>query len=398
MPYLSLLNRRHAKPLLISAAIVALAGAAGVTALSSLLMGGGPAHSQAAPPAAPVTVAIVKTQNVTAWNDFSGHLEAVDQVDIRPRVDGAIKAIHFREGALVHAGDLLVTIDPAPYEAQAASARADVAAAQARLTLATSEQARAQRLFSDHAIAQSELESRTNDLKAAEAGLDAARARLQIANLNLSYTQVRAPVSGRVGRIEVTVGNLVAAGPQAQALTSLVSVSPIYASFDADEGVIDRMLGDLRQQGGESQLTRVPVTLDDGGQTLNGHLQLIDNQFDSASGTLRVRAVFDNADGRLIPGQFVRVRLGAAATHPAILVSELAIGTDQDKRFVYVVGQDHKAVYREVRLGASIGNGLRIVTDGLKDGDRVVIDGIQHIAPGAAVTEKVAALPAPPSA
>lgn len=397
MPYLSSLaavTRRHNKLLLISAAVIALAGAAGVVALSS----GGQAHSQAAPQAAPVTVAIVRTQNITAWNDFSGHLEAVDRVDIRPRVDGAIKAIHFREGALVKAGDLLVTIDPAPYAAQAASARADVAAAQARLTLAQSEQARAQRLFGDHAIAQSELESKTNDLKAAEAGLDAARARLQVANLNLSYTQVRAPVSGRVGRIEVTVGNLVAAGPQAQALTSLVSVSPIYASFDADEGVIDQMLGDLRLEGGEAQLARVPVTLDDGGQTLNGHLQLIDNQFDSASGTLRVRAVFDNADGRLIPGQFVRVRLGEAASHPAIVVSELAIGTDQDKRFVYVVGKDHKVAYREVRLGASLGNGLRVVTDGLHDGDRVVIDGVQHIAPGATVSEQVAALPAPPSA
>lgn len=391
---LSALTRRNSKPLLISAAVIALAGVSGLATLSLTH----PAHSQgAASQAVPVSVAIVTTQNVSAWNDFSGHIEAVDRVDIRPRVAGAIKAIHFREGALVKAGDLLVTIDPAPFEAEAARARADVAAAQAKLTLATSEQSRAQRLWNDHAIAQSELESRTNDLKAAQAGLDAARAELQTANLNLSYTQVRAPVSGRVGRIEVTVGNLVAAGPQAQALTSLVSVNPVYASFDADESVIDRMLSDLGGASGrDGQLARVPVTLDADGATVQGHLQLIDNQFDSTSGTLRARAVFDNADGRLIPGQFVRIRLGAATSRPAIVVSELAIGTDQDKRFVYVVDKDHKVAYREVKVGASLGNGLRIVTDGLKDGDRVVVDGVQHIGPGAVVSEQVVAMmPAP---
>ncbi len=377
---------RYRKILVAGAVSLTVLAAAGIgTALSTQA-----ANQPAAAAATPVTVSVVSTQNVAQWTDFSGHLEAVDRVEIRPRVAGAIKAIHFREGALVKAGDLLVTIDPAPFQAEAARAQAEVSAASARLTLATSEQARAQRLWADHAIAQSELESRTNDLKAAQANLDAARASAQSANLNLSYTQVRAPVSGRVGRIEVTVGNLVGSGPQAAILTTLVSVSPIYASFDADEEVIHTTIADL----GTTSLETIPVTVEgDSGAPIEGHLQLIDNQFDGTSGTLRARAVFQNTEGKLIPGQFVRVHMGAAQQKPALLVSELAVGTDQSKRFVYVVGTDHKVAYREVTLGGTA-NGLRIVTSGLKDGERIVVSGLQHVGPGSVVSETVAAMDA----
>ncbi len=392
---LSVVTRRYSKALLASVAVVAVLGAAGLATLSITSQ----ARSQAAATqAVPVSVAVVSEQNIAAWNDFSGHLEAVDRVEIRPRVAGAIQSIHFREGALVKAGDLLVTIDPAPFEADVAHAKADVAAASARLTLATSEQGRAQRLWDDHAIAQSELESKTNDLKAAQAGVDAAQAELQTASLNLSYTQVRAPVSGRVGKIEVTAGNLVAAGPSSQVLTTLVSISPIYASFDANEAVIDRTLSDLKAAGGVGDLERVPVTLETdstGGQPIQGHLQLIDNQFDNTSGTLRARAVFDNVDGLLIPGQFVRVHMGAAEAKPALLISELAVGTDQDKRFVYVVSGDHKVSYREVTLGAQAPNGERIVTSGLKAGERIVVDGVQHVGPGSVVAEQVVRMDKP---
>ena len=372
---------------------ILVAGAVSLTVLAAVGIGTAlstQAANQPAAAATPVTVSVVSLQNVAQWTDFSGHLEAVDRVEIRPRVAGAVKAIHFREGALVKAGDLLVTIDPAPFQAEAAKAQADVSAANARLTLATSEQARAQRLWADHAIAQSELESRTNDLKAAQANLDAARASAQSANLNLSYTQVRAPVSGRVGRIEVTVGNLVGSGPQAAMLTTLVSVSPIYASFDADEEVIHTTIADL----GSTSLETIPVTVEgDSGEPIDGHLQLIDNQFDGTSGTLRARAVFQNPEGKLIPGQFVRVHMGAAQEKPALLVSELAVGTDQSKRFVYVVGADHKVAYREVTLGGTA-NGLRIVTSGLKDGERIVVSGLQHVGPGSVVSETVAAMDA----
>jgi multidrug efflux system membrane fusion protein len=197
-------------------------------------------------------------------------------------------------------------------------------------------------------------------------------------------------VSGRVGRIEVTVGNLVGSGPQASVLTTLVSVSPIYASFDADEEVIHTTIADL----GSTSLETIPVTVEaDGGAPIDGHLQLIDNQFDGTSGTLRARAVFQNPDGKLIPGQFVRVHMGAAQEKPALLVSELAVGTDQSKRFVYVVGADHKVAYREVTLGGTA-NGLRIVTSGLKDGERIVVSGLQHVGPGSVVSETVAAMDA----
>ena len=379
----------HRMKLLASAAVVALFAVAGTITLTSHA-----ATQPAVAAATPVTVSVITQQDVSSWTDFSGHLEAVDRVEIRPRVAGAIKAIHFREGALVHAGDLLVSIDDAPYQAEAARARADVSAADARLTLATSEQARAQRLWDDHAIAQSDVESRVNDLKSAQANLAAAQAALQSANLNLSYTQVRAPVSGRVGRIEVTAGNLVAAGPQAQMLTTLVSISPIYASFDADETVINSTIADLKATDGGESLDKIPVTVETGTpgeEPISGHLQLIDNQFDDTSGTLRARAVFDNPDGKLIPGQFVRVHMGSASTKPALLISELAVGTDQNKRFVYVVGADHKVAYREVTLGGTA-NGLRIVTSGLKDGERVIVSGIQHVGPGSVVAEQVVAM------
>ncbi len=385
MPSFLTLALNHRRTLLAGAAVLGLAvlGTAGTLAFTT--HAAAPVSAQATP----VTIAVVNSQNVTSWQDFSGHLEAVDRVDIRPRVAGAIKAIHFREGALVKAGDLLVTLDPAPFEAEVARARADVSAAQARLTLASSEQARAQRLWDDHAIAQSDLESRVNDLKAAQANVDAAQAALQSASLNLSYTQVRAPVSGRIGRIEVTAGNLVGAGPQGQVLTTLVSVSPIYASFDADETVIGNTIADLKAAG--QSLDAVPVTVETGtpgDAAIEGHLQLIDNQFDDASGTLRARAVFSNADGRLIPGEFVRVHMGSATTKPALLISELAVGTDQNKRFVYVVGADHKVAYREVTLGGTV-NGLRIVTSGLSDGEHVVVSGLQHVGPGSVVAEQV---------
>lgn len=346
----------------------------------------------AAPPAIPVGVAVTTESNVTAWEEFSGRLEAVERVEIRPRVAGQIKSVHFREGALVRQGDLLFTIDPAPYAAEYARAKAQVAAASARLNLTRSEEARSQRLLADNAISRSEAESRQNDLQEAEANLAAAQAQLQSASLNLSYTQVRAPVSGRVGRIDVTQGNLVAAGPSSSVLTSLVSVSPIYASFDANEEVITRTLSELKSAGGSVAFERVPVTLEvGGGEPVTGKLQLIDNQFDASSGTVRARAVFSNADGKLIPGQFVRVRMGEASTRPAVLIHELSVGTDQSKRFVWVVGKNNAVEYREVTLGATV-DGLKIVTSGLKSGERIVVTGLQAIRPGAVVAPQIVAM------
>ena len=343
---------------------------------------------EAAAQATPVSVAVVAASDVATWDEFSGRLEAVQRVDIRSRVAGAIQSVHFREGGIVKQGDLLITIDPAPYAAEVDRAEAQVVSAQARATYAKSDQARAQRLLNEQAIAQREFDERLNTLQEADANLRASQATLKTAKLSLSYTQVRAPVTGRVGKLEVTVGNLVAAGPGAPVLTTLVSVSPIYASFDADEQVVMHALRDL--PGGASaraQLESIPVqigTATTDGTPVVGHLQLIDNQVDAKSGTVRVRAVFDNKEGSLMPGQFAKVRMGQTKTMAALLVNERAIGTDQSKKYVMVVGTDNKTSYREVTLGAEV-NGLRIVTSGLKVNERIVVNGLQRVHPGSLV-------------
>lgn len=352
-----------------------------------------------APAATPVSVATVVQSQVAAWDEFSGRLEAVERVDVRSRVAGAVQSVHFREGALVKQGELLITIDPAPYAADVERAEAQVVAAQARVAYTRSERDRAQRLWDERAIAQREYDERVSGQLEADASLRAAQAALQSARLNLGYTQVRAPVAGRVGRLEITVGNLVAAGPGAPVLTTLVSVSPIYASFDADEQVVARALKDLPSgASARSQLERIPVQM---GTAANsdtprlGKLQLVDNQVDAKSGTVRVRAVFDNADGSLMPGQFARLRMGQARNGSALLVNERAVGTDQSKKFVMVIGADNRAEYREVRLGAHV-DGLRVVTDGLKADERIVVNGLQRIRPGALVAPKPVAMDAKP--
>ena len=359
-----------------------------VTAIFMLRTAPAEATTSSAPQATPVSVATVVQSDVATWDEFSGRLEAVERVDIRSRVAGTIQSVHFREGALVTKGDLLITIDPAPYAADVERAEAQVVAAQARMSYTKSEYERAKRLLDEHAIAQREFDERNNAYREADANLRAAQAAWQTAQLSLGYTQVRAPVSGRVGKLEITTGNLVAAGPGAPVLTTLVSVSPIYASFEADEQIVTRALQSLPSgSSARAQLERIPVqmgtaaTLD---TPFTGHLQLVDNQVDAKSGTVRVRAVFDNKDGTLIPGQFAKLRMGQVKNATALLINERAVGTDQNKKFVMVVGPDNTAAYREITLGAHV-NGLRIVTTGLKPQERVVVNGLQRIRPGALV-------------
>jgi multidrug efflux system membrane fusion protein len=351
------------------------------------------AASQAAPPAVPVTVAAVEPRDITSWQEFSGRLEAIDRVEIRPRVAGAIQSVHFREGALVKQGDLLVTIDPAPYEAAVAQAQAQVGAAKATLNLTKVEVDRGQKLFDNKTISQSDMDTRASNYAAAEANLKAAQATLQTAQLNLDYTQVRAPIAGRVGKIAVTVGNLVAAGASSTALTTLVSVDPIYASFSANEQTVTQALSELPATGGAvPPVEQIPVqigTASDNGTPIKGKLQLIDNEVDAASGTVSVRAVFDNPGGRLIPGQFVRVRMGQPKAETKLVISDRAVGTDQDKKFVFVVDGDNKVNYRQVQLG-SLADGERVIEDGLKVGEKVVVNGLQRIRPGAVVAPQLA--------
>ncbi len=377
-------------------------GASRFVAISALAIGLGAAlpgpaafaaEAAAAPQAMPVSVARVEEREAMIWHEFSGRLEAVDRVEIRSRVVGAVQAVHFREGSLVKTGDLLITIDPAPYAAEVAKAKAQVAAAQAAAVLAKADLDRAKKLSGSPALSERDLDQRLNASREADANLQGAQAALQAAQLNLDYTQIRAPVAGRVGRLEVTVGNLVAAGPSAPVLTSLVSVDPIYASFDADEPVAAQALKGLSPQAvAQMQVDRIPVRLrTDEGTEIKGRLQLINNQVDTASGTVRMRAVFDNDDGHLMPGQFVRLSMGEAKPKPALLVSERAIGTDQDKKFVFVVDDANKAAYREVTLGA-FSNGLRIIKTGVQAGERVVVNGLQRVRPGVVVAPQMVSM------
>ncbi len=392
---------KHSKSLWV-AGIVVVAAAAGATFFFNAPQSGAQANNPAAaqaPQAIPVSVATVEQRDVAIWDEFSGRLEAVDRVDVKSRVSGAIQAIHFREGALVKQGDLLVTIDPAPFQAEVDRAEAQVAAARARVLFTKNEEDRGKQLTESRNMSQRDLDQRTNNYREAEANLRASQAALQSAKLNLGYTEVRAPVSGRVGKREITVGNLVASGPDAPALTTLVSVSPIYASFNADEDVVLRALKSVRADAAaQTQVDRIPVQMvitTGSGAPIEGRMQLIDNQVDARSGTVRVRAVFENVDGSLMPGQFARLRMGQAQTTPALLVNERAIGTDQNKRFVMVVDADSKATYREVTLGVVV-DGLRIITSGLQPGERIVVNGLQRIRPGALVAPQMVGMDGKP--
>ncbi|KQR72875.1 efflux RND transporter periplasmic adaptor subunit [Rhizobium sp. Leaf341] len=342
----------------------------------------------AAPQAVPVTVATVEARNVATWQTFSGRLEAVGRVQIRPRVAGAVQSVAFREGALVKAGDLLVTIDPEPYQAAVAQAEGQVASAEARLAYASTELDRGERLTTKNVLSDSDLAQRRSAKAEALAALQSAKASLHVAQLDLGYTEVRAPISGRVGRREITEGNLVAAGSGSPVLTTLVSIDPIYASFDVTEDLVRRTLAQLgHDTSGAPDLSRIPVELATGageGTAVHGQLQWIDNEVNAQSGTVRVRAVFDNPGGRLLPGQFVRIRMGDPAPENRLMISEKAVGTDQDKKFVFVVDPQNTIVYRQIELGTTV-DGQRIVEKGLTAGDRIVVNGLQRVRPGALV-------------
>jgi multidrug efflux system membrane fusion protein len=360
--------------------------AAALAGLFSL--GGGLAiyHGQAgaatatAPAAATVDVANVSLRAVTEWQQFSGRLEAVERVEVHPQVSGILTAVHFKDGSLVKKGDLLFTIDPRPFAAEVARAQAQLAAMDARVAYTTSDVARGERLLAENAIARRDFDEKQNAAREAKANMQAARAALTIAQLNLEYTSIKAPISGRVSRAEVTAGNLVApgAGP---ALTSLVSADRIYAAFDVDEQSYLKVVSG-------SKGSALPIHLglaDDEGYAREGRLSSVDNRLDSSSGTIRLRAMVDNPDGKLVPGLYARIRLGTEKQREVLLIDEKAVGTDQAKRFVLVVGEDNRTAYREIQLG-SVQDGLRVVESGLKAGERIVVNGLQRVRPGDPVT------------
>ncbi|MGB6104418.1 MAG: efflux RND transporter periplasmic adaptor subunit [Pusillimonas sp.] len=353
-------------------------------------------RSQAAPEppgslaaqAVAVDVATVASRKITDWHDYSGRLEAVDRVEIRPLVSGTLMQVHFTDGALVAKGDVLFTIDRRSYQAAVDQARAQVAATRARAAYTATDLARSKRLLAGNAIAKRDYDEKRNAAQEAAANLQAAEALLAAAELDLEHTRIVAPISGRVSRAEVTVGNVVAAGAGSAPLTTLVSVSRMYASFDVDEQSFLKFVHPARSIGNASVAVSLGLA-SEAGYPRQGELVSVDNRLDTSSGTIRVRAAFDNADGALVPGLYARIRLSGGAPHDAVLVNEKAIGTDQNKRFVVVLGDDNTTAYREVSLGASR-EGYRVVESGLSNGERIVINGLQRIRPGDPVTPRIA--------
>jgi membrane fusion protein, multidrug efflux system len=346
--------------------------------LSACSGGGGGQDGMQMPPT-PVNVAAVVARDVAEWDEFSGRIEATDTVEVRPRVTGYLAGVHFTEGGMVRKGDLLFTIDDREYKAAEATARADVASAESRVDLASREAARSQRLIAAKAVSAGELESR-QATKQAEADLQSARARLDQARLNLEFTRITAPISGRVGAALVKPGNLVAPGQVL--LTTVVSIDPVHVVFQGDERVYLRyqqMARDGTRSSSRDAANPVRVGLaNEVGFPHEGRMDFVDNAFNAGTGTIVGRAVLPNADGVFTPGLFARVQLLGSGTHPALLIHDQAVLTDQDRKYVYVVGANNGAERRDVTLGASV-DGLRIVESGLKAGDRVVVNGMKKI-------------------
>ena len=376
-----------------------LIGGAGAIAVSASLVGwhqfsGASAQPQTASvvPVIPVSVETVNPTETRVWSEFSGRLNAVDYAEIRPEVSGRITEVRFRDGQIARAGQILFVIDPRPFEAALAKAEANLASARTNAEYAQTELDRATTLIKSNAIAQRQYDERANAKRVADAAVQAAEAELLQAKLDIDHAYVKAPITGRVSRPEITLGNLVQAGPNAPVLTSIVSNDGIYADFDVDE---QTYLQTVRSDAGNAeQENRFPVQMNVQGQAGRGYTGTIysfDNRISTGSGTIRARARFDNKDGSLVPGMFVSVRLGSSMKSDALLIPERAVGNDQNKKFVFVVGSDSKAAYREVALGQQVG-AERIVVSGLKPGERIIVDGLQHVAPDTIVqpTEHVA--------
>ena len=361
--------------------------------LAALLAGCG-AEPPAPPPPPGVTVAAVPQREIKEWDEFTGRLEAVDAVEIRPRVSGYIRRVAFDEGNDVREGQVLFEIDPRPYQATLARAEAELEVARSRAQLAGRDVVRAERLVAVQAISREEFDTRTAGQVEGEAEVRAAAAAVASARLDLEWTKVRSPISGRVSRANVTEGNLVqSGGPDATLLTTVVSLDPIYATFEGDERTYLRYAA-LARNGSRpnSRDHRTPIRLglaNEDGFPHEGYVDFVDNQLNPEAGTIRFRAVFSNKDQLFTPGLFARIRLEGSGEHPATVVLDRAIGTDQDKKFVLVVKPDSTVDYRSVRLGRLL-DGFRVVDSGLQPGERIVINGLQRVRPGMKVTPSLA--------
>jgi RND family efflux transporter MFP subunit len=369
-----------------------------LTATSALSgCGGNQAAERAMPPPA-IQVAQVISRPVTDSQTFTGHFDAIHHVDVRPRVSGYISAVDFVDGSTVHKGQLLFVIDPRPYRAQYLRAKAQLDQAKAAAVLAREEAQRAVTLYAARAISQDEFDQRTAAARQAGANVEAAAAALDTAALNLRFTQVRAPISGRASRAIVTVGNLVRTGQTL--LTTIVSLNPIYVTFNADEQAYLKFEKYARRDessgtgGQRREALGNPVFVgleDEHGYLHQGRLVFMNNALNAATGTIRARALLANPGDRFVPGLFARVKLIGNEHYQAVLIRDSAVGTNQTAQFVLVVGPHDRLHYRSVRLGPVV-DGLRVVREGLKPGDLIVVNGLMRVQPGMRITPQRVAM------
>jgi len=369
------------------------AGSLGVLALAGIYgFGGKEAKADAMPPAN-VTVAQPLQREIVEWDDYVGRFEASQSVEIRPRVSGQLQAIHFKDGDLVQKGQLLFTIDQRPLRAMLAEAQARVGSAQTALSLANSEYARAAKLVSAEAVSQEEVDSLRAAVRSAAAGVGAAQAVARQRALDLEFTQVRAPITGRISDRRVDIGNLVAANETM--LTTVLALDPIYFRFDGSEALYLKAQRARQQGGGLAQEVGIKLQ-DEQGYDRTGKVDFTDNAIDPRSGTMRGRAVLANKDYFLAPGMFGNMRLTAGGTRQALLIPDAAVRTDQARKVVFVVGKDGKVAARPVEPGPLVG-GLRSIRSGIDAKDRVVIQGIQFAAPGSTVNARPGKIDPPAS-
>jgi RND family efflux transporter MFP subunit len=375
-------------------------GLAGVT-VGLLLLNSGCGKSGGSAPSAPppqVSVAQVLEKRVKDWDEFTGRLQAVESVEIRPRVSGYIDKVAFAEGSLVKQGDLLFVIDPRPYRAEYDRSAADVKRYKTALELARIELVRVQRLKDSGAVSEEELDERKSTVAQAEANVAGSEASLETASLNLNFTQVTSPIAGRVSRAEVTRGNLVTGGSNGGTLlSSVVSMDPMYLYFDADEQSYLRYARMALTGEHPSSRDKNPVQVglaNEEGFPHAGSVDFVDNQLNPQTGTIRARAVLQNKDGQFTPGLFARVQLLASGEYQAILIEDRAVNTDQSEKYVLLLGANNQIEYRKVKLGRVI-DGLRIVREGLKPGDVIVVNGAQRVHPGITVAPQRTTMGAP---
>ncbi len=344
--------------------------------------GKGPETAAQAPAAAKVNVAKVLEQPVNEWDEVTARLEAPETVQVRPRVSGQIDSVAFTDGELVKKGDLLFQIDPRPFEAEVHRLDAQLQQARAAWVRSNNEAQRGERLRTNNAISAELADSRTTTAQESKAAVAAIQAQLDLARLNLSFTRVTAPITGRVSRAEITSGNIVTADQSI--LTSVVSTDKVYAYFDADEHVFLKY-NQLARDGKRGSTSPVYMGLsNEADNSHQGQMNFVDNQVNPRTGTIRGRAVFDNSKGEYTPGLYARLKLVGSGTYSAMLIKDEAVGTDLGKKFVLVVDKDNKAVYRSVDLGPKL-EGLRIVRSGLAKDDRIVVSGLQRVRPGSPV-------------